>query len=122
MLQKEKEKKNREMLRLIYDKTNPPPASLIDNVIINESVRLARLPTWFSTICAMCLCILFHTNCWTCTYFFFFVFCLSKRSKKVLQSRHILKASKLWGSFKLDVGTVWYQPGTSLLDMPLNIV
>ncbi|KAE9538073.1 hypothetical protein AGLY_006045 [Aphis glycines] len=28
----------------------------------------------------------------------------------VLQSRHILKASKLWGSFKLDVGTVWYQP------------
>lgn len=31
---------------------------------------------------------------------------------QVLQSRNILRANKLLGSFKLDVATVWSQPGT----------
>lgn len=31
--------------------------------------------------------------------------------QQVLQSRNILRANKLLGSFKLDVATVWSQPG-----------
>lgn len=31
---------------------------------------------------------------------------------QVLQSRNFLRGNKLLGSFKLDVATVWSQPGT----------
>lgn len=51
---------------------------------------------------------------WCFCVLFLFSVCSQTLKIKVLQSRHILKASKLWGSFKLDVGTVWYQPGTIL--------
>lgn len=38
--------------------------------------------------------------------FFFFLSCW-----QVLQSRNILRGNKLLGSFKLDIATVWAQPG-----------
>lgn len=32
---------------------------------------------------------------------------------KILQNRGVLKTNKLIGSFKLDIGTVWSQEGTT---------
>lgn len=43
-----------------------------------------------------------------CSYF-----CkISFRPSQVLQSRNFLRSNKMLGSFKLDVATVWAQPGT----------
>lgn len=46
---------------------------------------------------------------------FFFFACLHLTFPKVLQARSLLRSNRLLGSFKLDVETVWVQPGTKSL-------
>ena len=49
--------------------------------------------------------------CWLLVSLFVWFICL-KPTQQVLQSRNILRSNKMLGSFKLDVATVWAQPGT----------
>jgi len=92
-------------------------SAFVETLIKASSLNHARCCFSYSSLSGICALLnnfnLFLCFCSMLTHVCCSYFCkISFQPSQVLQSRNFLRSNKMLGSFKLDVATVWAQPGT----------